>query len=117
MPFTSPPSPGPITQPKTIMAIDNAEEERLKAALWYSVGQTIDAHTDINATAHFIGSLSEMLYAQIENVSQDLETFAKHDGRTTINTEDVLLLARRNEGLEELLKQEAKAIKDRPSAR
>ncbi|KAK6439458.1 MHF histone-fold complex component [Oleoguttula sp. CCFEE 5521] len=100
------------------MAIENADkEERLKAALWYSVGQTIDAHTDINATAHFIGSLSEMLYAQIENVSQDLETFAKHAGRTTINSKDVLLLARRNEGLEEVLKQEAKAVKDRDSAR
>ncbi|KAK6436771.1 MHF histone-fold complex component [Oleoguttula sp. CCFEE 5521] len=100
------------------MAIEHADkEERLKAALWYTVGQTIDAHTDINATAYFIGSLSEMLYTQIENVSQDLETFARHAGRTTISTKDVLLLARRNEGLEEVLKQEAKAVKARGSAR
>jgi centromere protein S len=47
---------------------DAEKEERLKAALWYSVGQTIDAVAlahDINATPHFIGALSEMLYSQI----------------------------------------------------
>jgi hypothetical protein len=48
---------------------DDAEkEERLKAALWYSVGQTIDSVSlskDINATPHFIGAMSEMLWAQI----------------------------------------------------
>jgi hypothetical protein len=47
----------------------------------------------------------------IENVSHDLESFAKHAGRSTINTSDVLLLARRNEGLEDVLKQEAKNLK------
>lgn len=47
---------------------DADKEERLKAALWYSVGQTIDSVTvpkDANATPHFIGALSEMLWAQI----------------------------------------------------
>jgi centromere protein S len=36
--------------------------------------------------------------------SRDLESFAKHAKRSQINTDDVLLLARRNEGLETLLK-------------
>jgi len=47
---------------------DAEKEERLKAALWYSVGQTIDSVSlskDINATPHFIGAMSEMLWAQI----------------------------------------------------
>jgi len=39
-----------------------------------------------------------------ENSSKDLESFAKHAGRTQINADDVLLLARRNEGLESLLR-------------
>lgn len=63
---------------------------------------------------------------RVENVSHDLESFAKyafplptpeiynwlkilvvyrHAGRSTINTDDVLLLARRNDGLGELLKE------------
>jgi centromere protein S len=49
-------------------ANDTEKEERLKAALWYSVGQTIDAvgiMHDINASPHFIGALSEMLWSQI----------------------------------------------------
>jgi hypothetical protein len=49
-------------------ATDAEKEERLKAALWYSVGQTIDSVSlskDINATPHFIGAMSEMLWAQI----------------------------------------------------
>lgn len=51
-----------------IQTDDANKEERLKAALWYSVGQTVDAvalNQDINATPHFIGGLSEMLWAQI----------------------------------------------------
>jgi hypothetical protein len=47
---------------------DAEKEEKLKAALWYSVGQTIDSVSlskDINATPHFIGALSEMLWAQV----------------------------------------------------
>jgi centromere protein S len=46
----------------------------------------------------------ELVWAQIANTSKDLETFAKHAGRRQINSDDVLLLARRNEGLEVLLK-------------
>jgi centromere protein S len=38
------------------------------------------------------------------NTSRDLETFAKHASRSTVNTSDVMLLARRNEGLETVLR-------------
>jgi len=54
-----------------------------------------------------------MLISRAENVSQDLESFAQHAGRSTINTKDVILLARSNEGLEEHLKKHAKAVKER----
>lgn len=60
----------------------------------------------------------------LENVSADLESFAKYDfpssssdvrvgiltlhnrhaGRSTVSTDDVMLLSRRNEGLETVLK-------------
>ncbi|KAL5359939.1 kinetochore component CENP-S-domain-containing protein [Aspergillus floccosus] len=95
-------------------------EERLKSALWLSIGKIVDEETiklGINATPQFIGALTEMVWAQIdlivaraderfllETVSQDLESFAKHAGRSTINVSDVMLLARRNEGLESILR-------------
>lgn len=52
----------------------------------------------------FLFLKQEGLIEFIENSSKDLESFAKHAGRTQINADDVLLLARRNEGLESLLR-------------
>lgn len=39
------------------------------------------------------------------NTSRDLETFAKHAGRNIITTDDVMLLARRNEELEDIMRK------------
>ncbi|KAF1991331.1 hypothetical protein K402DRAFT_416649 [Aulographum hederae CBS 113979] len=86
---------------------DAVMEERLKSALWYHIGQIVDhetLQTNNNATPQFIGALTELVWAQIASSSKDLETFAKHANRFQINTDDVLLLARRNEGLESLLR-------------
>ncbi|OCK75357.1 hypothetical protein K432DRAFT_174715 [Lepidopterella palustris CBS 459.81] len=82
-------------------------EERLKSALWYSIGQFVDEEClrqNLNATPQFIGALTELVYTQISNTSRDLETFAKHAGRAVVHTDDVMLLSRRNEGLESVLK-------------
>lgn len=101
-------------------ADDQNKEEKLKAALWYAMGKTIDGVAvaqDINATPHFIGGLSEMVWGQIQTVAQDLEAFAKHNGRTTINTKDVLLLSRRNDALAELLGHQEKTLSRGAGAR
>ncbi|KAF5016336.1 hypothetical protein F66182_12014 [Fusarium sp. NRRL 66182] len=88
-----------------------ALEERFKSALWLAIGKIVDEETmqlGVNATPQFIGALTEMLadilHMDTESVSQGLEAFAKHAGRSTININDVMLLARRNEGLESILK-------------
>ncbi|KAF7716773.1 Centromere protein S [Penicillium ucsense] len=86
---------------------DAGLEERLKSALWLSIGKIVDEETmklGVNATPQFIGALTEMVWSQIETVGQDLESFAKHAGRSTVNVSDVMLLARRNEGLESILR-------------
>ncbi|KAF2017096.1 hypothetical protein BU24DRAFT_490327 [Aaosphaeria arxii CBS 175.79] len=93
---------------------DAEQEERLKSSLWYSIGQFIDEESldqNLNATPQFIAALTELVYTQISNTSRDLETFAKHAGRRVIQTEDVMLLSRRNEGLETVLKQKLDEIK------
>jgi len=49
-------------------ATDADREERLKSALWYSIGQYIDDEclsSDVNATPQFIGALTELVYTQI----------------------------------------------------
>lgn len=48
---------------------DGAETgQRLKSALWLSIGKIVDEETiklGINATPQFIGALTEMVWAQI----------------------------------------------------
>lgn len=100
--------------------------QQLKSALWFSIGKMVDEESlklHVNATPQFIGALTEMVWTQIgrmtlflthctsqgltfipENVAVDLESFSKHAGRTTVTTEDVLLLTRRNEDLNKLIK-------------
>lgn len=42
--------------------------QRLKSALWYSIGQYVDEEcltSDLNATPQFIGALTELVYTQI----------------------------------------------------
>ena len=38
-------------------------------------------------------------------MSQDLENFAKHAGRSTVTTDDVLLVTRRNDALHDIMKE------------
>lgn len=82
-------------------------DERLKAALWYSIGQMVDdesIRSNTNATPQYISALTELAWSQLESVAKDLEAFAKHAGRSQINADDVMLLTRRNEGLEAVLR-------------
>lgn len=97
---------------------DAATEERLKAALWYSVGKAVDAVSldqNVNATPQYIGGLMELIHAKIATAATDLEAFAKHAGRSTINSSDVLLLARNNDALQSLLQDKAQAVRQSAS--
>jgi centromere protein S len=40
-----------------------------------------------------------------ENVAIDLESFAKHAGRTAVTTDDVLLMTRRNDALNGIIRE------------
>ncbi|KAI0119909.1 kinetochore component CENP-S-domain-containing protein [Nemania sp. FL0031] len=86
---------------------DEDVRERLKAALWFAVGKMVDEETlrrNRNVTPQFIGALTELAWTQIENVALDLESFSRHAGRSTVTTDDVLLLARRNNDLHGIIK-------------
>lgn len=93
-------------------ALSSEEQtERLKSALWYWIGQTIDAiaaEQDVNATAQFMGALTELVWTVIQNASLDVEAFTRHAGRRVVDVQDVLLLARRNDSLKQLLHPPAK---------
>ena len=93
--------------------IDPALAEKLKSTLWFQIGKIVDEETinlGVHATPQYIGSLADLVWAQIGNTATDLESFAKHAGRSTVKTQDVLLLGRRNEGLEGILKEEERRL-------
>lgn len=117
-----PPKPTRYAPPSPRVPQRSRAAQRLKAALWYSIGQIVDdesLRTNTNATPQYIGALTELAWSQLgiaifrarveadcgaESVAKDLEAFAKHAGRSQINSEDVMLLTRRNEGLEAVLR-------------
>lgn len=70
--------------------------------VWAQIGMLIpDFH---------IKSANRGLTCCAGNAAVDLESFAKHAGRTKIQTDDVMLLTRRNEGLEMILREELEEL-------
>ncbi|KAI8359451.1 kinetochore component CENP-S-domain-containing protein [Mortierella sp. GBAus27b] len=97
---------------------DNEEgpRERLKAAVWYTVGEiceTQKGELNVVITPQLIASLAELVYTQAESLGKDLEMFAKHAKRSTVNVDDVKLAARRNARLHEVIGQEADRLTQR----
>ncbi|XP_078498385.1 centromere protein S [Lissotriton helveticus] len=76
--------------------------QRLKAAVHYTVGsmcQEMAEEKDVQYSKQTIAALSEVTFRQCETFARDLEMFARHAKRSTINAEDVKLLARRSNAL------------------
>lgn len=67
-----------------------------------------------NVTSQLVASMTEVVFKQIQDVAKDVEGFARHAGRGTVSTKDVLLLARRNESLEDVMKD---WVKDREAGK
>ncbi|KAB0376385.1 hypothetical protein FD755_010829, partial [Muntiacus reevesi] len=75
---------------------------RLKAAVHYTVGclcEEVALDKDMQFSKQTVAAISEVTFRQCENFAKDLEMFARHAKRSTINTEDVKLLARRSHSL------------------
>nr|XP_019602251.1 PREDICTED: centromere protein S [Rhinolophus sinicus] len=77
-------------------------QQRLKAAVHYTVGclcQEVASDKEVPLSKQTIAAIAEVTFRQCENFAKDLEMFARHAKRSTINTEDVKLLARRSNSL------------------
>ncbi|GAA5976852.1 hypothetical protein JCM11641_000890 [Rhodosporidiobolus odoratus] len=91
---------------QTTEADEALSRKSLKAAVWYTmtkITQEEELSVPFAASEHFVASLSEVVFQQALSLGKDLERFAKHAGRMTINVDDVKLAARRNEPLYEQL--------------
>ncbi|XP_064642279.1 centromere protein S-like [Lineus longissimus] len=82
-------------------------QQRLRAAVFYTVGRICEEHsTRMNTTftKSFIATVAETTFRQLQSMSLDLEAFAKHAKRSTIQPDDVLLLVRKSQRLYEHMK-------------
>ncbi|XP_034294751.2 centromere protein S isoform X1 [Pantherophis guttatus] len=84
--------------------------ERLKAAFHYTVAclcQEVAEDKNIQFSRQTIAAISEITFRQCEFFAKDLEMFAKHGKRSTVNVEDVKLLARRSNSLLKYITQKS----------
>ncbi|XP_014661764.1 PREDICTED: centromere protein S-like [Priapulus caudatus] len=76
--------------------------QRLKAAFHYTVGKICEKfaeENDVTFTRKLLPLFSEAVCQQAQSFAVDLELFANHAKRTTINADDVKLLVRKNPDL------------------
>nr|XP_020637869.1 centromere protein S isoform X1 [Pogona vitticeps] len=75
---------------------------RLRAAVHYTVAclcEDVAQDKETQFSKQAIAAISEITFRQCEMFAKDLEMFARHAKRSTINVEDVKLLARRSSSL------------------
>ncbi|XP_062889431.1 centromere protein S [Mobula hypostoma] len=90
-----------------------AYSQRLRAAVHYTVGclcEETGENKEVEFSKQTIAAISETTFRQCENFAKDLERFAKHGKRTTINTDDVKLLARRSKALENFITEKCNEL-------
>ncbi|KAG1938916.1 protein MHF1 [Pimephales promelas] len=81
---------------------DEAQTQRLKAAVHYTVGslcQHIAADCEKQITKQTIAAIAETAFRQCDIFAKDLEAFARHAKRHTVTMDDVKLTARRTTAL------------------
>ncbi|XP_053136741.1 centromere protein S [Hemicordylus capensis] len=89
------------------------ETQRLKAAFHYSVAclcEEVAEDKETQFTKQAIAAISEITFRQCELFAKDLEMFARHAKRSTINLEDVKLLARRSKSLLRYITQKSEEL-------
>ncbi|CCE88752.1 Piso0_001531 [Millerozyma farinosa CBS 7064] len=84
-------------------------ESQLKSAVYLSVSRIVEEEIssldgNVSATPTFVAALVDLVYNQLINLGEDLESFARHAGRTTIDPSDMYMVTRKNSSLMEALK-------------
>ncbi|NWS71324.1 CENPS protein, partial [Crotophaga sulcirostris] len=87
--------------------------QRLQAAVHYTVGslcQDVAEDKEVQFSKQTVAAIAEITFRQCEIFAKDLEMFARHAKRSTINTEDVKLLARRSNSLLKYITQKSEEL-------
>lgn len=94
--------------------------QRLRAALELSVSDIlteVGAEHEVKFTGRTSATLTELVVDKVKRTAEDLEAFANHAKRTTITSDDVKLLTRRNSELNARLTSLSRDIQPPPGRR
>lgn len=81
---------------------------QLKSLVYLSVAKMVEQQTaelGTSASPLFVAALVELVYNQMISLGEDLELFANHAGRATVEPADVYMVTRKNEILTKALKE------------
>uniref|UniRef100_UPI00358E1CF7 centromere protein S-like isoform X4 n=1 Tax=Myxine glutinosa TaxID=7769 RepID=UPI00358E1CF7 len=86
---------------------------RLRAAMHFTVGKLCekvanDEHVSFSKQA--VAAIAETTFRQCELFTRDVEMFAKHAKRTTVNCDDVKLLSRRSKSLHNFISKRSEEL-------
>lgn len=98
---------------------DGTEPEKgLKELNHFIVGSMSEefcAEKNVKMTKEFVYCVSELAFSMLQSVSRDLECFAQHAKRSTVQKEDLLLSVRKNASLQKILNNEISKLKKTPA--
>ncbi|TRY79940.1 hypothetical protein TCAL_06558 [Tigriopus californicus] len=84
------------------------KNQRLLASIHFACGQLATEHgqsTDLQYSRGVVAALGQLAFDHLRQCGQDLEAFARHAKRNTVQADDVKLLVRRNPHLHEHISQ------------
>lgn len=90
-----------------------AQTQRLKASIHFTTGQicqTIASDCGREFSRQAIAAIAETAFRQCDTFSKDLEAFARHAKRNTINVDDVKLVSRRSTALSAYIQQKSEEL-------
>ncbi|KAM9894199.1 hypothetical protein OXX80_009615 [Metschnikowia pulcherrima] len=87
---------------------------QLKSSVYLNVAKMVEeqcSELGVAASPSFVASLVELVYNQLLLLGEDLELFAGHAGRSTVNSSDVYMVTRKNEILTKALHEYEQRLK------
>ncbi|XP_051561860.1 centromere protein S-like [Myxocyprinus asiaticus] len=92
---------------------NEAQKQRLKAAVHYTVGRlcrNIAADCEKQITKQTIAAIAETTFRQCDIFAKDFEAFARHAKRHTVTVDDVKLTARRTTALYNYMQRKSEEL-------
>ncbi|XP_044271117.1 centromere protein S-like isoform X1 [Tribolium madens] len=93
----------------------STKEQKLKHSVYFTsrkMSREVGAHLNLEFDSDVLDLIAELTWKKLILYASDLEAFQKHAKRSTVTSDDVKLLVRRNDSLKELMASKLQAFND-----